>query len=116
MIYGTNISKQIYNIPMNIINYKIVYKFMCNLVAAKWLLKNVQASKHEIYADYMWSFLGGLRVTNLTIRLACPSVCLSVRLSVCLSINILLVNTITQQILIALAQTYTMDLFQECIG
>ena len=40
-----------YNIPRNIIHYKIVYKFMCNLVAAKWLLENVQ---YAIYADYMW--------------------------------------------------------------
>ena len=38
--------------------------------------------------------LGGLRVTNPTIRLVCPSVRLSVRLSVC----------------------YTMDVSQECLG
>ena len=47
----------------------------------------------------------------LTIRLACPSVCLSVGLSVCLSINISLVGTITQQILIALGP----NLYHGCI-
>ena len=57
-------------------------------------------------------FLGGLRVTNPTIRLACPSVCLSVRLSVCLSVNISLVNTITQQILGALIR----NLYHGCIS
>ena len=63
-------------------------------------------------------FLGGLRVTNPTIRLVCPSVSvrLSVRLSVCpsvcLSVNISLVNTITQQILGALIR----NLYHGCIS
>ena len=68
--------------------------------------------------------LGGLRVTNPTIRLVCPSVCLSVclsvrlsvcpsvRPSVCLSVNISLVNTITQQILGALIR----NLYHGCIS
>ena len=51
-------------------------------------------------------FLGGLHVTNPTIRLACPSVRPSVCLSVCLSVNISLVNTITREILIALPNLY----------
>ena len=65
--------------------------------------------------DY-YQFLGGLRVTKLTIRLVCPSVRPSVHpsvcLSVCLSVNILLVNTITLQILIALGP----NLYHGCIS
>ena len=68
----------------------------------------------------LYLFLGGLRVTNPTIRLVCPSVCLSVRPSVCpsvclsvrLSVNISLVNTITQQILGALIR----NLYHGCIS
>ena len=69
-----------------------------------------------LYIYVFVSFLGGLRVTKPTIRLACPSVCPSVRLfvcpSVCLSVNILLVNTITLQILIALGP----NLYHGCIS
>ena len=50
-------------------------------------------------------FLGGLRVTNPTIRLVCPSVCPSV----CPFVS--LVNMITPQILIALGP----NLFHGCI-
>ena len=59
------------------------------------------AMRHSSTGDSLfYIFLGGLRVTNPTNRLAC------------LSVNILLVNTITQQILAALGP----NLYHGCIS
>ena len=85
-----------------------------NRIWNKWERKWKTFSLNLVSTKF--TFLGGLRVTKPTIRLACPSVCPSVRLSVCpfvcLSVNILLVNTITLQILIALGP----NLYHGCIS
>ena len=56
-------------------------------VAANLAIYFCQNFEYYVNSQQNKVLLGGLRVTNPTIRLACPSVCPSVRPSVCPSVR-----------------------------